>query len=190
MIKRNFLGKPIANYCKKETFQLREMFISLVVLAICIYTYFFKFVPHPYSGETYELERTVIQYLAFGTVLWIGRVIYRWKLDMPYLSFTEDRFFFDDDGVETGGYWTEVTNIVEVEIQGEPKRPRFKMAKFNPLIGMKLIAASGMPRIKQMGWEIQYGTGKRFLIDPTDVDVRDEDIMEIATTFWKDASQK
>lgn len=188
MIKLNYLGRPIANYCKKETSQLKELFICLGVLALCIYLYFFEFLPHSYSGETYLTERLVVQYVGFGSIVFLIRTVINWNLEMPYLNFTEDRFFFDNEGSETGGYWREVKSITTVEIRDDVN-PRFAMAfsRVFPSIMLKKIAASGMPGASRLGWEIRYGSGSKFVIDPKEVETRGEDIMAVANEFWKNA---
>lgn len=190
MIKRNVLGKPIANYGKKETAQLREMFGYLFFLAACAYLYFFEFVPHSFSGETYELERTVTMYAALAVMVAIVRMVYLRNLDMPYLSFTEDRFYFDNDGSETGGFWQEVESITSVEIQDEASpRQSMILGKFAPFLVMKKIAQSRMPGPPVFGWEILYRDGKSFLIDPREIETQGDDILEVATYFWENSNQ-
>jgi len=161
MIKKDIVGRSFAAYGKHRKTQVRILAGLLFTLAILAYAYFFRLVPNPYTGEGAEPYRTIIQYVAFGHVLAIGRLLYNVYLDMPYLHFTEERFYFDEDGSEVGGYWRDVTEISESE-----------------------ISTRGMP-MPEKAVAISYNDSAQFFIDPRIVNLRGADASAVAKQFWQ-----
>jgi len=166
MIQTDVAGRSFAAFSKYKTTQFRITAGLVVTLGLCAYAYFFRYQPHPFSGEDFELQRTIVQYIAFGTVLGIGRILYDIHLDMPFMHFTEDRFYLDHDGAEVGGYWREVTDISEIT-----------------------VVKRGVPT-RQKAVVLTYGNENQFLIDPTVINFRDSDVRAIAKEFWEKALAK
>ena len=85
---------------------------------------------------------------------------------MPYLHFTEDQFYFDEDGKETKHYWREVEDIREIQLMDR-----------------------GMPRQDKV-IAIVKSKGEQITIDPRLVRFDGADVGAIARQFWQAAVEK
>lgn len=192
MTKHDVVGRAFTTYSKQKRAQIRTVVILTFTLIGCGYMYFVRLEPHPFAQDDYEAYRTIVIYIAFGTILALARAGYYMHLDMPYLNFTKDRFYFDEDETEKGGYWRDVSDISEIEIDDSKKKYPIFLARGNLVIilAMKILEALNPRPKKRTGLVFYYGKDQQFVIDPGVVNLRGEDILSIAKTYWQSSQAK
>lgn len=192
MIKRDIVGRAFTSFGKQKRAQVQSLVILVLVLFGCGWLYFVRFEPHPYAQDDFEAYRTITMYVAIIAALGLARGTYYMHLDMPYLNFTEDQFYYDEDETVKGGYWREVKDICEIEIDDSNKRPPYFLARGNLIVvlALKIIEALGPRQKKRMGIVFCFGEDQQFIIDPAEVNLRGEDVLSIAKTYWQSSQAK
>lgn len=155
-IQKDVAGRPFAVFSKHKNTQIKTLFGLLVTLALIAFAYFYL-----------DSSKIVgLQYVALISVMAVARISYNLYLDMPYLHFTEDRFFFDEDESNEGGAWRDVVDIHQVEIDSNNWRSR-----------QKAVCLVKSDKTK-------------FLIDPRIINFKSADVSGIAKQFWQSALSK
>ncbi len=166
MIKRDIAGREFASFPRTKTKQLRLMagvVVGSFMWAAFIYRQHLNAVANfQSSGFPWENFLYPVLLLLGG----IGKVLYDLHLEMPYLNFEEDCFYFDDKNKSEKRYWREVIDI----------RTSNGIANGSPIADSRVVIL--LPKEEQL------------IIDPKEVDFQGADIEKIAKQFWKKACDK
>lgn len=167
MIKKDVAGRMFASWGKTRNSQYGAIAGLTVMLAICIYAALVKFQPHPISGEDPETARVITTYIGAGVFFAICRILFNLYIDLPYLQFTEDQFYVaDENDNKLGGYWRDVVEIIDGKVVDD------KGALPDKAVGLVLA------------------DGRLFVIDPSRINLRGDDVAGIAKEFWQTALAK
>ncbi len=109
MIKTDVVGRKFASFEKTKTSHIRFIIFSLLVFIGSVYVYFFVDRLSPTITDN-------MTYVAFGAIAGASRSLYYMYLSMPYLFFTENKFYLDASDTEKEGYWRDVVNISEQKL--------------------------------------------------------------------------
>lgn len=161
MIKHDVAGRAFAAFPKTNHKYFKVLW-GLLAGGVALALYYVKLI----QDNGIDVNPGFLVYPAIALLMGIVKVIYEIKLDMPYLLFTEDHYYFDQDGGETRYYWREVEDIREVSLMDR-----------------------GMPR-KDKAVVIIGQRGHQFNIDPREIRFDGADVAEIAREFHKKAMVK
>ncbi|WP_262696290.1 hypothetical protein [Kordiimonas aquimaris] len=163
MIKEDIAGRKFAVFSKTKQKNFKLILASIGGAAIFAYWIV--------TSKNNDVNATGLRFIDFiyPAIILIGglaKTLYDAHLDMPYLNFTEDQFYFDNDGKETRHYWRDVIDIKEVELIDRSVSLKDKVV---------LIVKSDK---------------NEFKIDPRDINYNNSDVAAIAKEFWRSAITK
>ncbi|MBO6503963.1 MAG: hypothetical protein JJ850_17170 [Kordiimonadaceae bacterium] len=161
MIKQDVAGRKFAAFGKTRAKNIKILLGLLASTVVLSYLYY-----RSELGSSDPSTPNLLIYAVIGSLLAIGKVLYEIHLDMPFLHFTEDQFYFDEDGKETKHYWREVEDIREIQLMDR-----------------------GMPRQDKVV-AIVKSKGEQVTIDPRVVRFDGADVEAIARQFWQAAIAK
>ncbi|NVJ96834.1 MAG: hypothetical protein HWE25_01710 [Alphaproteobacteria bacterium] len=163
MIKKDVAGRMFATFSRTKAKYIKLLlgiFMSAVVIVFwAVWQWKTSAVPEEFNWLNF----------IYPMIILIGgasKILYDIYLDMPYLHFTEDQFYFDEDGKEKPHYWRDVTDIGEVTLMD-----------------------GGTPGADNAVLIVVRGKDQ-FTIDPRLVDFKGADLAAIAGEFWENAKAK
>ncbi len=118
MIKTDIAGRKFAAYEKTNRGHIKLLVSSTLSFAFFI-------------ALNWRMESPAFFVLVIFSAGGIARALYYMRLKMPYLFFTEDKFYFDTGNDERSGYWRDVISIHEKQLSPSRYIVYFKLNNDN-----------------------------------------------------------